>query len=63
MTLNVRYYGVQDPMKTATIALECIARLEPMQLDAPAGLKHVVAMEQVQKLARDTLNKLREQNV
>lgn len=60
MSLNVRYYGVRDPLKTATIALECIARFEPMELDAPLGLKHVAGFEQVQKVARDTLVKLKE---
>lgn len=63
MSLDVRYYGVRDPLKTATIALECIARLEPMQLNAPAGLKHVVGLEQAQRVARDTLAKLKEHNV
>ena len=60
MSLEVRYYGVRDPLKTAKVALECIARLEPMELKAPLGLKHVVGLEQAQKVARDTLVKLKE---
>ena len=62
MSLQVRYYGVRDPLKTAKLALECIARLEPMELSAPPGLNHVVGLEQAQKVARDTLMKLKEQD-
>lgn len=62
MSLKVQYYGVQDPLKTAKLALECIARFEPMHIDAPAGLKHVAGFEQVQKVARDTLVKLKDSN-